>query len=126
MIFRLDDRRDSEFRRKAEHGAEKPVRARHSLHQIVKERRDFFSRLLKMFYFNFSDLPAEPGRVFGIKTTADHHGGTMWKLFDNLDVDFDDDKYEVKPNSSLKFMPAAKVVIPRYKRKTKATKKTRK
>jgi len=39
----------------------------------------------------------------------------MWKLFDNLDVDFDDDKCEVKPNSSLKFKQATKVVIPRYK-----------
>jgi hypothetical protein len=48
----------------------------------------------------------------------------MWKLFENLDVDFDDDKCQVKPNSSLKFMPATRVVIPRYKRKGKS-KKTR-
>lgn len=72
----------------------------------------------------FSDIQHEPGTVFGIKTTADHHGGTMWKLFENLDVDFDD-KYEVHPNSTLKFMPAVKVVIPRYKRKGK-NKKARK
>ena len=73
---------------------------------------------------NFSEHPHEPGRVFGIETTADHHGGAMWKLFENLDVDFDDDKCQVKPNSSLKFMPATRVVIPRYKRKGKS-KKTR-